>query len=159
MAPRVRKFYSGKTFQDGYGVNGCARPCSGLIMRGYANQRGHGIGAIFKVLSKVALPLIRKTARIGARTLKTVGKRALRTAGKRALRAGANAMKDIAFDDVKPQDAFKERAKEIFHPPKTTRKKPINTTQRKRNSVSSKKTLMRDRAVRKSKVVAPYLTQ
>lgn len=157
MAPRVKQFYRGKAYQTGYGSGGWRRAGGGLLIG--KNQRGHGIGALFKVLSKVALPLIRKTARIGARTLKSVGKRALKTAGKRALRAGANAMKDVAFDNVEPQKAFKNRAKEIFNPPKSVQPKSINRAQPKRKIVSSSRKSVHNRSRKaKRKVVAPYLT-
>jgi hypothetical protein len=66
------------------------------IYRGLRQQRGHGLGGLFRGLFRTVAPML---------------KTGLTHIGKRALTAGANALEDISTNNTSVKEAFKKQAK------------------------------------------------
>ena len=88
----IKRVYKPRRFQYG----GTQFP----VYRGLRQQRGHGIGGLFRGLFRTIAPM-----------LKTGLKKGLTHVGRRALTAGANALADISENNTSIKDAFKKQAK------------------------------------------------
>ena len=100
------------------------------VYRGVRQQRGHGIGGLFRGLFRTVAPMLKK---------------GLTHVGKRALTAGANALSDISENNTPIKEALKKQVKSELNS-----LNPINMMQ-SMNAVSSKKTRKRAATPKKRK--------
>ncbi len=91
------------------------------VYRGIRQQRGHGIGGLFRGLFRTIAPM-----------LKTGLKKGLTHLGKRALTAGANVLSDISENNTPIKEAFKKQAKTelraLNHINRMKNKKSVSST-------------------------------
>lgn len=99
------------------------------VYRGFRQQRGHGIGGLFRGLFRTVAPMLKK---------------GLTHIGKRALTAGANALTDISENNTSIKDAFKKQAKAEIRA-----LNPINRIKATLNSNSPVKTRKRATSTKK----------
>ena len=88
-----------------------------------AQQRGHGLGGMFRGLFRQAVPFLKK---------------GLASAGKRALKAGGNILEDVLINKTPLKSAVKKRAKTEFNDIKNKIvSKPINRGARVSQSITT----------------------
>ena len=100
------------------------------IYAGPLRQRGQGIGNIFSILSRTALPLLKKVA-------VPFIKKQVKRLGPRALKAGVGAVADIATRKKSVKQAVRSRGKQFIagaiNTKRRTKKRQSRRRPRKRN--------------------------